>query len=90
MVINQMNGKQDAEQALIVQNTKDNLLLLQNSLKMFEIIVGVIALIAILNFINSKFLQLSQTLGVLILFVGVSLILASSFFKQEKNKPAVS
>ena len=50
---------------------------------MFEIFVGIIALAGFLSFINAKFLKLPETIGVMILSIAVSLLLAASYFIDE-------
>ncbi len=50
---------------------------------MFQIFVGIIALAGFLSFINAKFLKLPETIGVMILSIGVSLLFAASYFIDE-------
>ena len=52
---------------------------------MFEIFVGIIALAGFLSFINAKFLKLPETIGVMILSIGVSLLFAASYFIDESH-----
>jgi CPA1 family monovalent cation:H+ antiporter len=47
---------------------------------MFEIFVGIIALAALLSYLNAKFLKLPETIGVMILSKVFSLLFASSYF----------
>ena len=47
---------------------------------MFEIFVGIIALAALLGYLNTKFLKLPETIGVMILSMAVSLLFAASYF----------
>ncbi len=47
---------------------------------MFEIIIGIIAIAALMSFINARMLKLPETIGVMILSIGVSLFLGASYF----------
>ncbi|RNC84222.1 MAG: sodium:proton antiporter [Winogradskyella sp.] len=47
---------------------------------MFEIFVVIIALSAFLSYLNAKFLELPETIGVMILSIIVSLLFAASYF----------
>ncbi|MBO0322259.1 sodium:proton antiporter [Muricauda sp. CAU 1633] len=47
---------------------------------MFEIIIGIVALAALLSFINAKALKLPETIGVMLLSIAVSLFLGTSSF----------
>lgn len=47
---------------------------------MFEIFIGIIALAAFLSYLNTKFLKLPETIGVMILSMIVSLLFAASYF----------
>ena len=50
---------------------------------MFEIFVGIIALAAFLSYLNTKFLKLPETIGVMILSIVVSLLFAASYFIDQ-------
>jgi len=47
---------------------------------MFETFIGIVALAAFLSYLNSKFLKLPETIGVMILSIVVSLTFAMSYF----------
>jgi thiamine pyrophosphate-dependent acetolactate synthase large subunit-like protein len=50
---------------------------------MFEIFVGIIALAAFLSYLNIKFLKFPETIGVMILSIVVSLLVAASYFIDQ-------
>jgi CPA1 family monovalent cation:H+ antiporter len=57
---------------------------------MFEIFVSIIALAGLLSFINAKFLKLPETIGVMILSIGVSLLFAASYFIDKSHFVSVT
>ena len=52
---------------------------------MFQVFIGITALAAILSFINSKFLKLPNTIGVMILSIIVSLLFGSYYFVDKAS-----
>lgn len=52
---------------------------------MFEIFVGIIALAALLSFINAKFLKFPETIGVMILSIIISFSIGSSIYLIDKE-----
>ena len=44
---------------------------------MFDIFIGIMALAALLSFLNAKFLKLPETIGVMILSIIASLLISS-------------
>ncbi len=52
---------------------------------MFQIFTGVTALAALLSFINSRFLKLPETIGVMILSIVVSLLFGSIYFIDKAS-----
>ncbi len=52
---------------------------------MFQILIGITALAALLSFINAKFLKLSGTIGILILSIIISFSIGSSIYLYDKE-----